>query len=128
MAVAGTIIPCKDAKFVAGATEIALDDVTLRGNADLVDVSTNASQGWDELAACFKRFSVDASMPWRTGGWAVTMGDQFLFVATVVPVSVILQGPVMVESIDVLYKAKDVWRLRISAKSAGVASFSLPGP
>jgi hypothetical protein len=132
MAVAGTIIPCKDAKFTfdpgGGPVEVALDDATLRGAADLVDVSTNVSQGWDELVACFQRLTVDCSMPWRVQGWTVTMGATFLFTAQVVPITVLLSAPVMIESIDVMYKAKDVWRVRISAKSYGPASFALPGP
>jgi len=129
MAATGTIIPCKSAKFTfnAGtAVEIALDDVTLRGQIDLVDVSTNVSQGWDELVGCFQRLSADWTMPYRFGGWPITMGVYGIFTAIVIPTSCELASPMTIESIDVLYKAKDVWRLRVSGKSSAPATFSLP--
>jgi hypothetical protein len=128
MPLLGTIIPCKDASFSFGGVQVALEDATLRGNRDLVDVSTNASAGCDELVACFRRFSLDCSMPWRVQGWEVADGDEVTFIATVIPVGVVITVTVMIESVELSYKAKDVWRAKVGAKSSGPVNFKLPGP
>jgi hypothetical protein len=128
MAVLGTKIPCKDAKFTFDGVEVGLENATLRAMRDLVDVSDNASGGSDELVPCFRRFSLDCDAAWRTEGWGVSDGDEVLFTATIVPTAVIISNIVLIESIELAHKAKDVWRVKISAKSSGPIAFSLPPP
>ncbi len=126
MAVGGTIIPCKDASFTIGADSLALENCTLKATRDLVDVSTNNSGGKVERVPCFSDCSIDFDAPWYALGFNLADGQSVTFTATIVPIDIVIAITFMVtESIELMFKAKDVWRLRVSFKGNKSSSFFL---
>lgn len=125
----GVIVPVKDSVFELGdGQELACEDVELTVDIDLVDISTNASGGHDELEACFDRASVSAKGPWRAKGIALQRGQTITFRATVIATLVVIELPVKIAKITLSGSAKNVWRFSIDGKTSGAFDFDLPGP
>jgi len=127
MPLLGTLVGVKDAVFKWNGNEVGCDNVEMNSNRELVDVSTNASAGCVERFGCFRDCSIEFDCPWRVKGVAMTPGDLGIFQATVTLNDVIISLSTAIESIRVIGKAKDVWRLHVSLKTVTVFTFTLPG-
>lgn len=118
-------IPFRDAIFKLDDVEWPLDDCKASWDGDLVEVSTNQSEGWDELFDAWRRMVISGGSPHFADGQPLEWGVLYDFVGTLAT-GIEIVVPVRISKIEDAGKIKDVFRVTFEAKSTGPGTAYLP--